>query len=190
MLASRILLCKYFVKNFTNSSTAVAARRLRKVSSGLADVCCETGDMMADTTPVKAPAVENNSIGSAGFILLVEDDPSVRNLVTRLLTLHGYRVLAAENGRAAQPVWNQHRDEIALLLTDVVMPHGVSGRELALQCQAENARLRVIYTSGYNVELSTQNGWLHDGIHFLQKPYRPEQLLDAVRSVLSETPKP
>src|SRR5690242_7746695 len=84
-----------------------------------------------------------------GVILLVEDDPSVRQLVTRLLMLHGYRVLVAENGRAAIPLWEEHSRHIDLLLTDVVMPHGVNGRELATRCQADNPDLRVIYTSGY-----------------------------------------
>lgn len=119
-------------------------------------------------------------------VLLVEDDTAVRNLVTRLLKMHGYRVVSAESGRAALPLWERHRNEIDLLLTDVVMPDGVSGRELAQRCQAENPRLQIIYTSGYNVELSTDKGWLREGIHFVQKPYRPEQLLQLIAEVLAQ----
>jgi len=123
----------------------------------------------------------------AGIILLVEDDDSVRSLVTRLLALHGYQVMTAPNGRAALSVWEKHKHQIALLLTDVVMPEGISGPDLAAKCQAENEQLNVVYTSGYNMELSTDDGWLRDGIRFLQKPYRPQQLLEAVRNALAAT---
>ena len=119
-------------------------------------------------------------------VLLVEDDVAVRNLVARLLKMHGYRVVPAESGRAALPLWEQHKNDINLLLTDVVMPDGVSGRELAQRCQTENPHLQVIYTSGYNVELSTEKGWLREGIHFVQKPYRPEQLLQLIGEVLAQ----
>src|SRR5687768_9673739 len=142
--------------------------------------------MTIGITSEKNGMVAEVSGHAAGVILLVEDDPSVRSLVTRLLALHGYRIIVAENGRAALPIWEQHRNEIDLLLTDVVMPHGVSGRELASRCQADNERLRVIYTSGYNMELSTGNGWLREGIQFVQKPYHPEQLLKAVRTALQK----
>lgn len=149
------------------------------------------GQTTSQTSTENNVVAEKNSSHGAGIILFVEDDPSVRSLVARLLTLHGYQILAAENGRAALPIWEEHKRSIKLLLTDVVMPHGVSGRELAAHCQAENASLQVIYTSGYNVELSADDGWLPEGIRFVQKPYRPEQLLEAVRNALSAlTPTP
>ena len=123
-------------------------------------------------------------------ILLVDDDSSVRNLVTRLLKLKGYSVFAADNGRSAIEVWNEHKEEIALLLTDVVMPQGISGRELAIHCQNERATLKVVYTSGYNVELCADNGVLREGIHFIQKPYRPEQLLELIAGLLNSNASP
>lgn len=141
--------------------------------------------MAIDTTILNGASAETRT-GTAGTILLVEDDPSVRGLVSRLLKLQGYTILVAENGRAALPVWDKNRDNIDLLLTDVVMPQGLSGRELATRCQAENPHLQVIYTSGYNVEMSTQHNWLKSGIQFVQKPYRPEQLLQAVRVAISQ----
>ena len=122
------------------------------------------------------------------MILFVEDDSSVRALVTRLLTLHKYRVFSAEHGPAALPLWEQHRDEIELLLTDVVMPPGMNGHELAAHCQSQSPRLKVIFTSGYNMELSAPDGWLREGLNFLQKPYRPEQLLEVIRAVLAGSP--
>ena len=146
----------------------------------------KAGGMTIGITSGNGGMVAEVSGHAAGVILLVEDDASVRNLVTRLLTLHGYRLIVAENGRAALPIWKQHKNEIDLLLTDVVMPHGISGRELASRCQAESERLRVIYTSGYNLELSTGNGWLREGVQFVQKPYQPEQLLNAVRTAFQK----
>jgi CheY-like chemotaxis protein len=121
-------------------------------------------------------------------ILLVEDDASVRALVTRLLTLKNYRVLTAESGVAALPLWEQHRDDIDLLLTDVTMPQGMNGRELAAHCHGQKANLKVIFTSGYNMELSTADGWLREGLNFLPKPYRPEQLMELVQAVLASSP--
>lgn len=121
-------------------------------------------------------------------ILLVEDDTSVRALVTRLLALKNYRVFSADSGPAALPLWEQHRNEIDLLLTDVMMPQGMSGRDLAAHCHSQNPRLKVIFTSGYNMELSAPEGWLPDGVNFLQKPYRPEQLLQLIETVLAAAP--
>jgi DNA-binding NtrC family response regulator len=144
--------------------------------------------MIVETTA--ANATSPRGARAAATVLLVDDDTAVRNLLMRLLQLHGYQVIAAESGRAALPLWEQHHREIDLLLTDVVMPDGVSGRELAQRCQGEKPALRVIYTSGYNVEITAERGWLRDAIHFLQKPYRPEQLLEAIAEALADAPDP
>jgi DNA-binding NtrC family response regulator len=120
-------------------------------------------------------------------ILLVEDEAPVRKLVTRFLTLSGFEVLAAEGGQGALATWAEYKDEIDLLLTDVVMPGRWTGRALAEQFQSEQPALKVLYTSGYSAESLNAGGALGDEINFLQKPYRPEQLLDAVRAVLAGT---
>ena len=140
--------------------------------------------MTTYSTPRENSTASEGFGRGAGVILLVEDDASVRNLASRLLGLHGFQVIVAENGRDALPIWERYSEEIDLLLTDVVMPHGVSGRDLANRCLADNQRLRVIYTSGYNMELSCGNDWLRDGVHFVQKPYHPDQLMNAVRAAL------
>lgn len=118
-------------------------------------------------------------------ILLVEDDPSVRSLVLRVLTLRNYRVFSADSGAAALLLWQQHRDETDLLLTDVMMPQGVNGKDLAMHCRSENPRLKVIFTSGYDIESSITEGRRRDGVRFLPKPYRPEQLIQLVESMLA-----
>ena len=121
----------------------------------------------------------------AGAILIVEDEVSVRKLVTRFLTISGYQVLAADGPCAALELWATHCDEVALLLTDVIMPGALSGRALALRLQAERPALKVLYTSGYSAESLADDGTLDEEINFLQKPYRPEQLLETVRAVLA-----
>jgi CheY-like chemotaxis protein len=122
--------------------------------------------------------------------LVVEDEDAVRSLVVRLLKARGFEVLAVANGRLALPVWQERRAEIDLLLTDVVMPEGINGRELAERFQREKADLKVIYTSGYNLELAEKNGSLRAGITFVQKPYRPEHLIQAIRQTMDEEAGP
>jgi two-component system, cell cycle sensor histidine kinase and response regulator CckA len=184
------VLCEKF-HDFDISSLGTGFRRQHPVNLSFhpADVSGERITMMLPQKSEK-PVVRQRKIdANAPLILLVEDDASVRNLVTRLLTLNGYSVLSATNGNAALELWQQHRENITLLLTDVVMPEGISGCELGAACLAENPALKIIYTSGYNVELA-QNGWLREGAHFVQKPYRPEQLLAVVRGVLAGSPNP
>jgi two-component system cell cycle sensor histidine kinase/response regulator CckA len=121
----------------------------------------------------------------AATVLLVDDEDSVRALLTRYLSLSGYRVLTAGDTQSALALWDAHHDEIRLLLTDVVMPNGLGGRELAAQLQVQKPSLAVIYTSGYNVEWADETDPYGREVHFLQKPYYPTQLLGMVRDALS-----
>jgi CheY-like chemotaxis protein len=137
------------------------------------------------TTTSRSPETQSPRLPA---IFLVEDDAAIRALVTRLLTLKEYRVLAAEHAAGALPMWTEHRDEIDLLLTDLVLPGSMTGRELAAHCQRDRPDLKVIFTSGYNMESCTSGDWLREGLNFLQKPYRPEQLIEAVRTMLASPP--
>lgn len=135
--------------------------------------------------PVSHEMTRPPASDAGATILLVEDETSVRALVARFLVLKGFQVLTAEHGADALSVWGKHKDAIDLLLTDVVMPGGLNGRALAEQLLAEQPRLKVIYTSGYSEEfLKTESG-VGQGIHFVQKPYRPEQLLETLRAALA-----
>ena len=116
-------------------------------------------------------------------ILFAEDEPSLRALVTNLLKRCGYKVIAAESGVAALALWREHKDKIQLLLTDLVMPGGVTGLKLAEMLHAEKPELRVVYTSGYSTELK-QNTRLVDGVNYLQKPYAPAALARVIRGCL------
>ena len=92
--------------------------------------------------------------GGQETILLVEDDSAVRASERTTLSRLGYRVLEAATGKEALEVWEQHRNEIRLLLTDLVMPGGMTGMELAEQLLQRDAKLKVIYCSGYSAEIA------------------------------------
>jgi PAS domain S-box-containing protein len=124
--------------------------------------------------------------GGTETILLVEDETPVRSLTRTLLARHGYRIIEADSGVSALQLWPQHRDTVDLLLTDMVMPGGVSGRELAEQLLREKPGLKVIYASGYTDDMLGENSPLRDNPNFLEKPFQPQKLLQRVRSCLDE----
>ena len=117
-------------------------------------------------------------------ILLVEDESGVRYTVRALLERHGYRVLVAEHGAAALALWQLEHGKIDLLLTDLVMPGGLGGGELATQLQAELPALKVIVMTGYSVDFAGRDLKLPARQNFLQKPFAPDVLLTTVRAVL------
>jgi len=117
-------------------------------------------------------------------VLLVEDDDPVRMIARVSLTLQGYSVLEASNGDEAIAIWEQHREAIQLLVTDVAMP-GMNGRELAEHLRAQNAAIRVLYLSGYNEDAVVLHG-TREGTAFLQKPFTSSMLAAKVREVLDE----
>lgn len=141
--------------------------------------CLDNPPRLSATKPTRDPA-------PGLTVLLVDDDESVRKLISRFLSLSGFRVLAAESGPKALPVWQEHKESVDLLLTDMMMPEGISGLDLAGQLQAERPGLPVLFTSGYDAEI-VADGDVRVGLHFLQKPYRPEQLLASVRAALADT---
>jgi len=117
-------------------------------------------------------------------VLLVEDEPSVRDLAHRLLNQQGYKVLEAANGKEALRVVLEHIGEkIHLLLTDVVMPR-MGGKELADQLKILRPDIKVLYASGYTDNAIVHHGVLERGTNFLQKPFSPKALSQKVREVL------
>ncbi len=117
-------------------------------------------------------------------ILLVEDEPSVRDVVRDVLVEHGYRVLEAPNGRAALEVLEEHRGEVLLVLTDLVMP-GMNGPQLATEIKSLHPEIRVLFTTGYFGGAPAP--FLANREHLLQKPFSVQQLLGKLREVL-DTP--
>jgi CheY-like chemotaxis protein len=116
-------------------------------------------------------------------ILVVEDDPLVRNLVAKQLRELGYRVVEAADGPKAREILDSEQP-IDLMLTDVVMPGGLTGRQLAEVAQRQRPSLKTLYTSGYTEDSIAHQGRLDSGVHFLSKPFRRQDLALKVRAVL------
>ena len=113
-------------------------------------------------------------------ILVVEDEEMLREFVSEALGMLGYRIFAAENGQKALEIWAEHRDEIDLLLTDVVMPESISGRQLAHKLVMDRPDLKVIFTSGYSAELIGPEFEQEKEHGFLAKPYLTDHLAKTV----------
>ena len=130
--------------------------------------------------------------GGSETILLVEDESAMRATVRTILSRRGYRVLEASKGSEALEVWNQNRGEIRLLLTDLVMPGGMNGIEIASQFLKQDPKLKVIYTSGYSAEIANRDISLEEGVNFLAKPYQAHKLAQIIRTLLDQpdVPKP
>ncbi len=122
--------------------------------------------------------------GGTETLLVVEDEAPVRELVCNLLAGHGYQILQAESGVKALEVWRESKDRISLLLTDLVMPQQMNGRELAEKLWAERPKLKVVFTSGYSADVVGKDFVLRRGLNYLQKPYHPQKLALAVRECL------
>jgi len=138
--------------------------------------------VMAGTpTEIKSrPAISSLPRGTE-TILVVEDEVIVRLAVGNLLQRFGYTVLLAASGVEAITVWQNEKYRVQLLLTDIVMPDGMTGYELARQLQDEKPELKVIYTSGYSGDLADKRLTMVEGVNFLQKPYAPRKLAEALR---------
>jgi len=136
--------------------------------------------------PTVEPAAQPAVRGGTETILVVEDETPVRELVCSLLEGHGYKILQAESGVRALEVWNQTKDRVDLVLTDLVMPDRMNGRELAERLWCERPKLKVIFTSGYSADVVGKDFVLRRGLNYLQKPYHPQQLAATVRDCLDE----
>ncbi|CAN5455819.1 hypothetical protein BH23VER1_BH23VER1_00250 [soil metagenome] len=133
--------------------------------------------------PARARAEE----GVAGeTILVVDDEPAVRLLAATSLQILGYRIISAVDGVEALQIWEARCGEIDAVVTDLVMPNGVSGIELGNRLRAACADLPIVYTSGYSREVGDGSFARRPATRFLEKPYTPDQLAGAVRDVLAE----
>jgi PAS domain S-box-containing protein len=124
-------------------------------------------------------------LGGNETILVVEDDLEVRRNLVELLRLMGYRVFEAPNGVEAVALWEKERAHIDLLFTDMVMPEGITGRELAERLQGEKPELKVIISSGYSEEIIQHGQPRKPGTTYLPKPYEGKTLGATVRSCLA-----
>jgi|HubBroStandDraft_2_1064218.scaffolds.fasta_scaffold99226_1 CheY-like chemotaxis protein len=128
---------------------------------------------------------KNSKNGGAETILVVEDEVLLREIECSILESCGYRVLEADSSSKALDVWNQQGEKIDLLLTDVVLPPGISGMELAKRLRDRQPRLKVIFTTG-KVDLQLDDETLERmNARFLQKPYQHTDLVQLVDDALT-----
>ena len=118
--------------------------------------------------------------------MLVEDDTPVRILSRSVLERAGYNILEAADGLEALSVWEEHHEDIQLVFTDIVMPEGVNGRELASRLRQRNPNIPVIFTSGYSPDIAGKELTLEAGQNFIQKPAPPNDLLETIRRCLDD----
>ncbi len=135
----------------------------------------------AQAAPEAAPGSET--------VLVVEDEPVLRNLVRRVLARSGYEVLTAANADEAIHVADAHPAPIHLMVTDVVMPGAMNGRDLGRYLGARRPQMRVLYMSGYAENAIVHQGVLDRDVAFLPKPFSPSNLIDKVRAVLAAPPR-
>jgi PAS domain S-box-containing protein len=129
------------------------------------------------------PAVGSPTRGHGQRVLVVEDDDMVRAFVSRQVEMLGYRVLSAPDATRALELLDTHED-IDLLFTDVVMPGGLDGRQLAAAASARRPELKVLFTSGYTDNAIVHHGRLDPGVVLLNKPYRLAELAAKLHSVI------
>ena len=128
--------------------------------------------------------------GGVETILLVEDEPVLRELAKCILQDYGYQILEACTSVEAIAVYEQYKGKIDLLFTDLVMPERMSGRELAQHLKERQPNLQILCTSGYSAEAMGLGLEMNEEFHFLQKPYPPQVLLRMVRTILDQKSKP
>jgi len=124
--------------------------------------------------------------GGSETILLVEDDDQVRHLVRMTLKLCGYGVIEARTGLEALKMWDSQGGRVSLLLTDMVMPEGVTGLELARRFRQLQPGLKTIIISGYSADLLQEEEQLPPGTRYLPKPIDAQVLINCVRDHLDK----
>ena len=123
------------------------------------------------------------SIPRTATVLIVEDDPALREISARILRRRGYTVLSAESGDEARQICERHDGTIHVLLSDVVMP-GMNGPMVAAMLTRMRPGLKVVFMSGYGTNEIARHGVEHE-VPFLQKPFTPERLANTISEVLA-----
>lgn len=143
---------------------------------------CHPGDVehLEKATVPEAP------LATGETVLVVEDEPAIREMCGLMLEKLGYRVLTAENPEEALRIAKAHEGKIDLLLTDVVMP-GMNGREMTQQIRTLYPEIRTLFMSGYTADVIAHRGVLEEEVQFLQKPFSIHDLGPKIREILKKT---
>ena len=136
-----------------------------------------------DIAPVAPPPAEARH-GHGQTVLVVEDEPAMREVTRRILARNGYHVVAAASGHEALDVLASQLEHIDVLLTDVIMPR-MQGRELADKVRILQPAARVVFMSGYTQGLLGEQGVLEPGVHLIEKPFSETTLLTQLHGILS-----
>ena len=144
-------------------------------------------EVLEAVEPARAGDIATPVVGGTETVLLVEDEPLVRELAVTALREKGYTVIEAGNGEEGLRIAQQHSGRIDLVFTDVVMPV-MNGKEMAGALHKSRPDAKVLFTSGYSEEVIGHHGLLRTGIQFLQKPYVAATLARRVREVLDQPP--
>jgi CheY-like chemotaxis protein len=133
------------------------------------------------------PSIEEHDgeLNGTGTILVVEDEEMVQKLVCVTLQRLGYKVLARSNGPAAIKLWDEIGGQVDLLITDMHMPEGLTGLQVAEHVLKQRPELPVVIMSGYSAELADQNSVLTHRIRHLGKPFEIRDLGGVVRELLN-----
>jgi len=138
----------------------------------------EAGHLLAASKP------ESETVqGGRETILLTEDEPDLLRLTQEVLEQYHYRVLPAASGAEALQVWDKHNGQVDLLLTDMIMPGGMTGDQLAAELKRRKPGLKIIYASGYTSAFMGKD-FGQDDMTFLAKPYQPHQVAQLIRDTL------
>ena len=139
----------------------------------------------ASRRPAPDAAEESEPVSRGETILVVEDDPEVRALSVRMLADLGYDIVEAADGRKAVDILD-NVSSIDLLFTDVILPGGMSGADVAVEATRRMPGIKILYVSGYADNVLASEGRLDTEVQFIRKPYRKGDLARKVRAVLDE----
>jgi len=135
------------------------------------------------TRTIHSPNAKANPPGRQVRILLVEDDADVRMIMRDVLKASGYLIWEAANGPEALDVWKTNASQIDLMVTDIIMPGGLTGWELSDKLREDRPGLKVVLVSGYGPD---RTGKKRPDSHILQKPFTLESLTETVRNCLDK----
>ena len=136
---------------------------------------------LSDVISAPSTAVNKNKKET---ILFVEDDPELRTMLSYILVEAGYQVFEASSECQARLIWKHRKHKINLILTDVCIPHRSTGVGLAKKLRRQKPDLKVIYISGFGIELVANELSSSDELNYVRKPFHPGALLETIRKCL------